>query len=201
MITMQHRHHNRHLHRERGYGAGFRRNFHINQFDVVFKQLERDMNMKMKKMNKITALITSNIDNNKVETQIVKVEEPKMIKKGYAECITILEQVLVDCGEIAKVIANKEWNKIFQLLIDLTNKVIQDVKCFKEVSKVELVKDYTLKFFNILKEDKQECVKRHLMEMYNDLKQAFKAALESDFKTAKDRVLDAYRVYQDVQNC
>jgi hypothetical protein len=183
--------------------------FHIDQFDAIFKQVEKEMENKMSAMIKLSGLMMEDsVVEQKVEattTEIQPIEEALEIKetpkvKDYEQCITILEQILFDCGEIAKVIERKEWSKIFALLIDLSDKIMQDVKCFENADKIELVQDYAVSFFNMVG-DKKQCVIDHLNDIMADLRSAVHALIEGNMEKVKQDLTDAYNTYLDIQNC
>lgn len=177
--------------------------FHIKHFDAIFKQVEAQMDKKFTQMNLLNKILLPTQLEEKKEIIAEKTEivlETIKPVKGYEQCITILEQILVDCGEIAKVIAAKDWQKILPLLLDLTNKVIEDVKCFKESNKMEIFQDYGMTLFGYVT-DKRQCILDHLNVIVADAKDALNALMEGDLDTAKADFQKAVETFKDIQNC
>lgn len=170
--------------------------FHINQFDAIFKQVEAQMEKKVNEMHLLSKIL---LPTQIVEKKEIVIAEAKPVK-GYEQCITLLEQILVDCGEIAKTIENKAWDKILPLLLDLTNKVIEDVKCFKDSNKMDIIQDYGMNIFSLVT-DKRQCVIDHLNDIVADAKAALKALMEGDLDTAKQQFKNAVATFKDIKNC
>lgn len=165
-------------------------------FNDLKRKMEADLSMPMLTIQQVAVEHPSAV----TQVQSLVPEEPKEEIGDIAKCMEILEQIIAEAIQVANEAQNKEWARILPQVVDLIQKTIQDIECFKNATTQDFVKIFMGRY-NGQMGDKSQCIIHHIQNAAQDIKNAINDLLAGDLNAATRDFQAAIAVIQDIANC
>lgn len=162
-------------------------------FNAIQKQMEEEMQLPTISVRKVV------IEQTPVPAP-VEVIVPEKVNGDMARCLQLLQQIMVEANQIIDEAKNKEWSKVLPQIVDLIQKTIEDIECFKNSTANEAL-DTIMASYTQLVGDRRECVVSHLKDACELFREAFNFLLSLNVNDAINSFNKAVTVLKDTANC
>ena len=174
----------------------------MDSFDALFNKLQERMESEMQQAQVDLPVISVKkvVVEQTPNPNTIEAIAPKAVGGDIAKCIQLLQEIMIQAAEVAQEAKNKEWAKLLPKVLDLIQKTIVDIECFKNSSVAEIA-DMALARYSEIKDDKRQCIIDHLMKAFTKLKAAVSDFVKGDIGAAVVDVQDAMDIIGDAATC